>query len=154
MTMKSLPLALIFENSNSIKTLYLQKGWCGFSFYEIPECFSLFYNIILARELIKVREESITSLGDHLKTVQDRYDKGYSSQFDVLRAKVQLANAQPPLVQAKNLYQNATDNLKNLLGIDIKDRIAAAGFIVATALYSAGRDPHDPDNQFFIAAKG
>ena len=88
---------------------------------------SLFYNIVLARELIKVREESITSLGDHLKTVQDRYDKGYASQFDVLRAKVQLANSQPPLVQAKNLYQNATDNLKNLLGIDIKDSVNVEG---------------------------
>lgn len=88
---------------------------------------SLFYNIILARELIKVREESITSLEDHLQTVQDRYDKGYASQFDVLRAKVQLANSQPPLVQAKNLYQIATDNLKNLLGIDIKDSVNVEG---------------------------
>jgi outer membrane protein len=95
---------------------------------------SLFYNIILARELIKVREESITSLQDHLKTVQDRYDKGYASQFDVLRAKVQLANAQPPLVQAKNLYQIATDNLKNLLGVDIKDSLSVEGSLTFDSL--------------------
>jgi outer membrane protein len=88
---------------------------------------SIFYNIILARELIKVREESIKSLQDHLKTVQDRYDKGYASEFDVLRAKVQLANAQPPLVQAKNLYKTALDNLKNLLGIALTDSINVEG---------------------------
>jgi outer membrane protein len=91
---------------------------------------SLFYNIILARDLIKVREESISSLQDHLKTVQDRYDKGYASEFDVLRAKVQLANAQPPLVQAKNLYKTALDNLKNLLGIALTDSIMVEGELV------------------------
>jgi outer membrane protein len=91
---------------------------------------ALFYNIILARDLIKVREESIGSLQDHLKTVQDRYDKGYASEFDVLRAKVQLANAQPPLVQAKNLYKTALDNLKNLLGIALTDSIMVEGELV------------------------
>jgi outer membrane protein len=88
---------------------------------------SLFYNILLARELIKVREGSIARTQDHLKTVQDRYDKGYASEFDVLRVKVQLANAKPPLVQAKNLYQLTLDNLKNLLGIDLADSLTPEG---------------------------
>jgi outer membrane protein TolC len=79
----------------------------------------LFYNILLARELIKVREGSIARTEDHLATVQERYDKGYASEFDVLRVKVQLANAKPPLVQAKNLYHLSLDNLKNLLGISL-----------------------------------
>jgi outer membrane protein len=88
---------------------------------------SLFYNILLARELIKVREESIARTQDHLATVQQRYDKGYASEFDVLRVKVQLANAKPPLVQAKNLYQLTLDNLKNLLGIDLSDSLTLEG---------------------------
>jgi outer membrane protein len=88
---------------------------------------SLFYNILLAKELINVREESIARMEDHLKTVQERYDKGYASEFDVLRAKVQLANARPPLVQAKNLYQLTLDNLKNILGIGLKDSVNLEG---------------------------
>lgn len=88
---------------------------------------SLFYNILLAKELIKVREESIARMEDHLKTVQERYDKGYASEFDVLRAKVQLSNAKPPLVQAKNLYQLTVDNLKNILGINLKDSVNIEG---------------------------
>jgi outer membrane protein len=95
---------------------------------------SLFYNIILARELIKVREESIASLDDHLKTVQERYNKGYASEFDVLRAKVQLANAQPSLVQAKNLYQVTSDNLKNLLGISLKDSLNVEGSLALDSI--------------------
>jgi len=88
---------------------------------------SLFYNILLAKELIKVREESIERIEDHLSTVQERYDKGYASEFDVLRVKVQLANAEPPLMQAKNLYQLTLDNLKNLLGISLKDSVNLDG---------------------------
>ena len=88
---------------------------------------NLFYNILLAEELIKVREESIERIEDHLSTVQERYDKGYASEFDVLRVKVQLANARPPLVQAKNLYSLTLDNLKNLLGISLQDSVNLEG---------------------------
>lgn len=88
---------------------------------------SLFYNILLAEELIKVREESIDRIQDHLSTVKEKYDKGYASEFDVLRVKVQLANAKPPLVQAENLYQLTLDNLKNLLGISLRDSVSLEG---------------------------
>jgi outer membrane protein len=88
---------------------------------------NLFYNILLARELIKVREGSIARTEDHLATVQERYDKGYASEFDVLRVKVQLANAKPPLVQVKNLYHLSLDNLKNLLGISLQDSVNLEG---------------------------
>ena len=88
---------------------------------------SLFYNVLLARELIKVREESIARIEDHLKAVTDRYDKGYASEFDVLRVKVQLANAKPPLTQAKNLYQLTMNNLKNILGISLEDSVNFEG---------------------------
>ncbi len=88
---------------------------------------NLFYNILLAEELIGVREESIVRIEDHLKVVKDRYDKGYASEFDVLRVKVQLANAKPPLVLAKNLYSLTLDNLKNLLGICLQDSVNLEG---------------------------
>lgn len=88
---------------------------------------NLFYNILLAKELIGVREGSIARIEDHLRTVQERYDKGYASEFELLRVKVQLANAKPPLVQAKNLYQLTLDNLKNLLGIGLSDSVSLEG---------------------------
>jgi outer membrane protein TolC len=90
---------------------------------------NLFYNILLAKELIKVREESIARIEDHLKAVQDRYDKGYASEFDVLRVKVQLANAKPSLTQAENLYQLTMNNLKNILGISLEDSVNFEGIL-------------------------
>jgi HAE1 family hydrophobic/amphiphilic exporter-1 len=88
---------------------------------------SLFYSALLANELITVRKESIARIEDHLSTVEERYDKGYISEFEVLRVKVQLANAKPPLVQAKNLYHLTLDNLKNLLGISLSDSVNLDG---------------------------
>jgi outer membrane protein len=88
---------------------------------------NLFHNILLAKELIKVREESIARTEDHLRTVQERYDKGYASEFDVLRVKVQLANSKPPLTQARNLYQLTMNSLKNILGIDLADSVNLEG---------------------------
>jgi outer membrane protein TolC len=88
---------------------------------------SLFYSAILAKDLIRVREGSIARIEDHLSTVQERYQRGYVSEFDVLRVKVQLANAKPPLVQAKNLCHLTLDNLKNLLGISLSDSVNLEG---------------------------
>ena len=45
----------------------------------------------------------------------------------MLRVKVQLANAKPPLVQARSLYHLTLDNLKNLLGISLSDSVNLEG---------------------------
>jgi outer membrane protein TolC len=78
---------------------------------------SLFYSALLARELIKVREDALKNIQEHLKTVELRYKAGQASEFDVLRARVQLANAKPPLLQAKQAYDLALSSFKNILGL-------------------------------------
>jgi len=44
---------------------------------------------------------------------------GTVPNFNVLRAKVSLANARPPLIQAQNNYRIAKNNLANLLGYNL-----------------------------------
>jgi len=88
---------------------------------------SSFYQLILAKELIKVREEAIGNLKEHLRTVQARFDAGQASEFEVLRAKVQLSNAYPPLTQAQNILDLGTNAFKNLLGIDLSTPIEVQG---------------------------
>lgn len=95
---------------------------------------NLFYNILLAKEMIKVREESIARIEDHLKAVEERYSKGYASEFDVLRVKVQLANAKPPLTQAKNLHLLTMNNLKSILGISLGDSVGLEGILSFEAM--------------------
>ncbi len=86
-----------------------------------------FYQLILAKELIKVREEAIDNLKEHLRVVEARFNAGQASEFELLRAKVELSNAYPPLTQAKNLMDLGTNAFKNLLGIDLKTPIELKG---------------------------
>lgn len=78
---------------------------------------SSFYSVLLMRELIRVREDASKNIEEHLRTVDLRYKAGQASEFDLLRAKVQLANAKPPLLQAKRAYDLALSSFKNILGL-------------------------------------
>jgi outer membrane protein len=86
-----------------------------------------FYQIILLEELVKVREEARQNVEEHLKTVEARYKAGQASEFDLLRARVQLANSDPPLIQAKNSLELALNGFKNLLGLDLATEIKLEG---------------------------
>jgi outer membrane protein len=92
--------------------------------YEVK---SSFYSSLLARELIRVREEALRNIEEHLKTVELRYKAGQASEFDLLRAKVQLANAKPPLLQARQDYDLALSSFKNILGLPQESQIELEG---------------------------
>jgi TolC family type I secretion outer membrane protein len=78
-----------------------------------------YFDILLDAELITVNETSVNLLQKELDDQQHRYDAGTVPHFNVLRAKVSLANARPPLIQAQNNYRIAKNNLSNLLGYNL-----------------------------------
>ena len=78
-----------------------------------------YYDILLAAEQITVNEASVNLLQKELDDQQRRYDAGTVPHFNVLRAKVSVANARPPLIQAQNNYRIAKNNLCNLLGYNL-----------------------------------
>jgi outer membrane protein len=78
-----------------------------------------YYDILLAAQQITVNQASVNLLQKELDDQQQRYDAGTVPHFNVLRAKVALANARPPLINAQNNYRIAKNNLANLLGYDL-----------------------------------
>jgi outer membrane protein len=82
-----------------------------------------YYDILLAAEQITVNEASVHLLEKELEDQQRRYDAGTVPHFNVLRAKVSVANARPPLIQAQNSYRIAKNNLCNLLGYNLPREI-------------------------------
>ncbi len=82
-----------------------------------------YYDILLAAEQITVNEASVNLLEKELEDQQRRYDAGTVPHFNVLRAKVSVANARPPLIQAQNSYRIAKNNLCNLLGYNLPREI-------------------------------
>ncbi len=76
-----------------------------------------FYTVLLDQQRIKVQEENVRLLQQQLKDAQSRYAAGTTSNFDVLRAEVALANGQPPLIQARNDFRVAVEQMRQLLGV-------------------------------------
>ena len=75
-----------------------------------------FYTVIVNREKITVQEKNVELLKRQLQDVKNRYEAGTVSNFEVLRAEVALANAQPALITARNDYRLAIEELRRSLG--------------------------------------
>ena len=75
-----------------------------------------FYELLLNREQIRVREESVGVLEQELKSQRERFSAGTVGELNVRRAEVSLANEQPELIQARTNLQNSYLRLGGLLG--------------------------------------
>ena len=82
-----------------------------------------YYDVLLAAQQITVREASVKLLQKELEDQQHRYDAGTVPHFNVLRAEVSVANERPFLIQARNSYRIAKNNLANLLGYNLPREI-------------------------------
>lgn len=77
-----------------------------------------FYQILLNKALVTVREQSVKLLEQQLQDTQHRFDVGAVPRFNVLRAEVELANAKPPLIRAQNDLRLSREALVKLLALD------------------------------------
>ena len=75
-----------------------------------------YYDVLLAEQQIVVQSASVKLLEQELQDTTRRYNAGTVPRFNVLRAEVELANAKPQLIQARNDYRIAKNNLAQLLG--------------------------------------
>ena len=81
-----------------------------------------YYDVLLNREKIKVQEQNVELLKQQLKNVSDRFEAGTVSSFDKLQAEVAVANAQVPLITARNDYRLAIESLRQALGFTNRKR--------------------------------
>ena len=86
-----------------------------------------FYGLLATMEFVKVSQSTVDLAKQQLSISQKLFDSGTSTNFDVLRAKVQLANAKSELIRAKNAILIAKDAFKNLLNINQQDKIGILG---------------------------
>ena len=76
-----------------------------------------YFNILQARNLVKVREATVTTLQTHLADVNAQFRVGTVARADVLASEVELANAQQNLTTARNNYEVAVATLNNAIGV-------------------------------------
>jgi outer membrane protein TolC len=87
-----------------------------------------FYNVLLTREKVRVQEENIGLFESQLVDSQNQFKAGSVSNFEVLRARVSLANAQPDLITARNDFRIAIDQLRQSLGAPAASGPGGAAF--------------------------
>lgn len=84
----------------------------------IAKVVAQFYQVVLDRALVIANEQQVALYKTQVSDQQSRYDAGTVPRFNVLQAQVQLANAEPPLIQAKNNLRVALFTLVRIIGLD------------------------------------
>ena len=93
----------------------------------VLEVSETFYRVLLSFEFVKVSEQTVELVEKQLKIAQNLFEAGASTNFDILRAEVLLANAKSNLIRAKNGERVAMAVYKNVLNIDLSDSIKVQG---------------------------
>ena len=74
-----------------------------------------FFNVLRAREYLKVQEDTVAQLNAHLKDTEARKAAGDATTFEVLRAETAVANAQQGLISSQNGVQLANSSFNTVL---------------------------------------
>lgn len=76
-----------------------------------------YLNVVLARRLRAIAVDARRIAAEHLSQVRMFRQAGTASEFDLLRARVDLENREPGVVQAENLARMAMLELKRLVNL-------------------------------------
>ncbi|KAB2644325.1 MAG: TolC family protein [Verrucomicrobia bacterium] len=84
----------------------------------IAQIISAFYQVVLNRALVVANQQSVELLASQVEDQKSRFDAGTVPRFNVLQAEVQLANAQPALITARNNLRVSLFQLVQLIGMN------------------------------------
>jgi len=107
----------------------------------------VFYGILVLEEMASLSRESLAQLKRHEEVVQTRYKAGLVSQFDYLRAQIQVANLKPQVIETENGLRLAKEGFKMLLGIPLEEEFTISGTL------DVSKDVFDLDTLIHTALK-
>lgn len=76
-----------------------------------------YYEILRCRDMMKVREEEVNALQEHLNKSMIRYREGVVAKSDILASTVSLADAKQNYVTARGEYEKSLADLNNIIGL-------------------------------------
>jgi len=86
-----------------------------------------FYGVLLAQDSYSVFERAHENAAENAKIIYSKYEQGAVSEFEWIRADVQLRNALTNLVSAESAINITNAQLKMLMGIDMQATIRPVG---------------------------
>ncbi len=97
-----------------------------------------FYDLLLAQEHARLLEESLRRVQESLGETEALYRAGLTSEYEVLRLEVELANLRPDLRRAENTYAQARRELALELDMEEPESIRVAGSLAEMDLENPG----------------
>ena len=82
-----------------------------------------YYQVLLRAEYVKVQQQAVELLEEHLRNVEIQYEVGTVAKSDMLATSVQLANVRQALNTAEGNYLTAISQLNNLMGVAVDTEI-------------------------------
>ncbi len=110
-----------------------------------------YYNALNCRNQIKVSQNSVKTLEEHLRNVNAQFSAGTVAKSDLLASQVQLANAQLALVSSQNNYDVAISTLNNVVGLpastelNLKDELGYIPYEISLEQCSEYAQENRPD---------
>ena len=86
-----------------------------------------YYDVLLAQELLRVSEEAVALSQQHVVDVKNRKQQGASSDYDVLRAQVEVSNYEAEMIQNRNRLHLLKTSFYKLLGISQESEVEFVG---------------------------
>ena len=86
-----------------------------------------FYSVLLAKEAYDVYKEVYDNAQKNFEDIEKKYNVGKASEFEYLRAKVNVNNSEPEVYSAENAVTLAIWQLKAIMGIDLNTEIDVEG---------------------------
>ena len=76
-----------------------------------------YHDVLLKQHLCRITADAVRSAQVHLDDVKQKRSGGVASDFDVLRAEVELSNFKAEFIQSKNAINIAKTNLLRVMGV-------------------------------------
>ena len=76
-----------------------------------------YYNLLLSQHLVDISTDAVRASKVHLDDVEKKRAGGVASNFDVLRAQVELSNFEADLIRSKNAINIARASLIKTMGV-------------------------------------
>ena len=80
-----------------------------------------FNQLLLAQKIVEVKEDTVKHMNDTLQTTDKKYRQGSASEFDLITARVRLANSRTPLIEAVNRVDILKTRLAKEMGREDQD---------------------------------
>lgn len=103
------------ENLNSVNSSVIQQVTAAY------------YNVLFSKEVLEVNMEAMQNASDNYNVVEAQYNGGIATEFDFLRAKVNMENIAPSIDAAETNLKVSKLNLQQLIGMDGTQSIDVVG---------------------------